>query len=48
MSMKRVVLTDAEIDAALVSLANWEKSAAKPAIEKKRFVSKILLKRLAL
>ncbi len=32
--MKRAILTPAEIDLALIKLNGWEKSAAKPAIEK--------------
>ena len=32
--MKRAILTPAEIDKALVNLSGWQKSAAKPAIEK--------------
>jgi 4a-hydroxytetrahydrobiopterin dehydratase len=32
--MKHVVLLDAEIDTALSGLKGWEKSSAKPAIEK--------------
>ena len=32
--MKRAVLTPAEIDRALAGLSGWEKSPAKPAIEK--------------
>ena len=32
--MKRAILNNAELDQALLSLSGWEKSAAKPAIEK--------------
>ncbi len=32
--MKRAILTPAEIDLALIKLNGWEKSAAKPEIEK--------------